>query len=99
MEHTPAFDTYAQEHLKKLDKFLQHERTPIIIELVLDAHHKHAYNRAELRVKTPHYDLNAHKEAPDLYLAIDQVVDAMLHELGTAKRKRVDEQKDGNHRP
>jgi ribosomal subunit interface protein len=96
---TPAFDNYAREHIQKLDKFLATERTPIIIELVLDPHRTHAYNLAELRVKTPNYDLNVSKEANDMYLAIDQAVDAMLHALATAKRKRVDEQKGDVHRP
>lgn len=98
-DHSPAFDNYAREHIQKLDKFLATERTPIIIELVLDPHHTHAYNRAELRVKTPHYDLNVSKETNDMYLAIDQVVDAMLHALATEKRRRVDEAKGDVHRP
>jgi putative sigma-54 modulation protein len=95
MDHSPVLDAYAQKELAKLAKFLESEKTPIFIEFVLEAQRTHHHHRAELRVKTPNYTLNAHKESPDMYLAIDAAVDAMVHELGKAKRKLVDDHKRG----
>jgi ribosomal subunit interface protein len=95
MDHQPVLDDYARKYIAKLEKFLKDERTPIIVELVLDAERTHHHHGAELRVKTPHYTLNAHKEGPDMYLLIEALVDAMCSELRRAKDRRVDTQQEG----
>lgn len=96
MEHSPVLEEFANKHLEKLDKLLEHERTPIIIDLIMEASHVHAHHKVELRIKTPHYDLIAHHEGPELYQEVDRVVDKMLAELRRAKEKRVDTEKKGD---
>lgn len=95
MEHSPVLEEQARKHLEKLDKFLVSERTPIFIELVLEAQRTHHHHRVELRVKTPHYDLNVHREGPEVYQVLNDVVDIMNNDLREAKRKRIDEDKKG----
>ena len=72
---------------------IEGERTPIMIDLILEASHVHAHHRVELRVKTPHYDLIAHHEGPEMYQEIDRVTDKMVQEIRRAKERLVDEQK------
>jgi ribosomal subunit interface protein len=93
MEPTPVIEEFAQKHLERLDKLLENERTPIYIDLVLEAFPNHAHQRVELLVKTPHYDLVAHHEGPEMYQEIDRVVDIMMRELRKAKERFNDEQK------
>lgn len=93
MDHSPVIEEFANDHLKKLEAFLEDERTPIAIDLVLTAQPVHAHHKVELRVKTPHYDLFAQHEGPEMYQEIDRVTDKMLQELRRAKEKRIDDQK------
>lgn len=95
MDSSPVLEEFAHKHLEKVEKFLEHERTPIMIDLVMEASHVHAHHKVELRVKTPNYDLVAHHEGPELYQEVDRVVDKMIAELRRAKEKRVDEVKKG----
>jgi ribosomal subunit interface protein len=96
MEHSPVLEEFAQKHLEKLEKFLATERTPIYIDLVLEAYPNHAHHKVELRIKTPHYDLVAHHEGPEMYQEVDKVTEKMLQELRKAKEKFVEEAKKGD---
>lgn len=91
MDHAAAIENYANEHLGKIEKFLEGEPSPISIDLVMEPSKTREHNRVELRVKTPHYDLIAHHEGPQFYKQLDHVIDVMLQQLLQAKRKRIDE--------
>ena len=93
MDSTPVLEEFANKHLEKIEKLLESERTPIYIDLVLDAADVHANNKVELRVKTPNYELVAHHEGPEMYQEIDRVTDKMIIEIRRAKERRVDEDK------
>jgi ribosomal subunit interface protein len=93
MESSPVLEEFANKHLEKVEKLLEHERTPIFIDLVLEASHVHAHHKVELRVKTPNYELVAHHEGPEMYQEIDRVTDKMIQEIRRAKERRVDEEK------
>ena len=94
MEHAAAIENYANEHLKKIEKFLEHEPTPIAIDLLMEPSKTREHNRVELRVKTPHYDLISHHEGPQFYKVLDHVIDVMMQELLNAKRKRIHDRDD-----
>jgi ribosomal subunit interface protein len=92
MNHSEPMEAHVNKQLEKVQHFLMNERTPIHIDMVLTASRLHAHPRAELRIKTPHFDLVTHyeKEGIDLYEAIDHTIDKMyklLHE----EKKRYDE--------
>jgi ribosomal subunit interface protein len=93
IDSTPVLEEFAHKHLDKLHKFLDHERAPVSIDLVLDVATVHAHHKAELRVKTPDYDLIAHHEGPDMYQEIDRVVDIMLGEIRRVKNKLMHERR------
>lgn len=92
MDHSNPMEDHVNKQLEKIEHFLLNERTPIAIDMVLTASRLHAHPRAELRIKTPHYDLVTHyeHEGVDMYEAIDRTIDKMyklLHE----EKKRVNE--------
>ncbi len=95
MDHVAAIENYANDKLNKVEHFLEHEPTPIYLDLILEPSKVHEHHRVELRVKSPHYDLISNYEGPEFYKILDRVVDVMLQELTREKRKQIDER---NHR-
>ena len=96
IDSTPVLEQFIQSHLEKVERLLENERTPIMIDLMLEASKVHAHHKVELRVKTPHYDLVAHHEGPEMYQEIDRVCDKMVTEIRRAKEKRVSSEKNGD---
>ena len=93
IDSTPVLEEFINSHLEKVERLLENEPTPIMIDFIIDASHVHAHDKVEIRVKTPHYDLVAHHEGPEMYQEIDRVCDKMVREIRRAKEKRVDDQK------
>jgi ribosomal subunit interface protein len=91
--HSDVAENYANEQLVKIEEFLKHEQTPIIIDLIFTPAHLHAHHRVELLVKTPNYDLVTHYEGPEFYDAIDNVIDSMYRQLLEKKDKHVEDRK------
>lgn len=89
MDHSDAIEKHAQDKLAKLDKFFKREPSPIIIDLVLEAHRESHYFIAELRVKSTHYDLIARTEGNDMYSMIDEAVHKMVKEISRKKERLV----------
>jgi ribosomal subunit interface protein len=95
MPHSPTLEEFSNKHMEKVERFLQHEQEPIHIELILDAERTHHHHRVEILVKSPHYDLVAHAEGPEMYDLITQVTHTMHQELLKKKERLVDEKKHG----
>lgn len=93
MDHVSSIENYANRRLDKVEHFLQNEKTPVYIDLVLEPSKVHEHHHIELRVKSPHYDLISNYEGPEFYNVLDHVVDTMISELTEEKRKIVDERK------
>lgn len=96
MPHSAAIEEYVHEQLAKIEEFLeQSERTPIHIDMVIQAAKVHAHPRVELRIKTPHYNEVTHceKAGVDIPEAVKHVVDVMYRTLHNAKKKRMDHRK------
>ncbi len=79
MEHSPVIEQQAKEKILKIKELIQDPewRTPRYAELWLKANKQHNHHLAKLHLKTPDFNLNAHEESPDMYLAVDRVVDKM----------------------
>ncbi|MBT3455500.1 ribosome-associated translation inhibitor RaiA [bacterium] len=96
MDSSPVIEEYIGSSIEKVTRLLKRETSPISIEIVLEAARKHHHHRAEIILKSPHYDLFSHFECPEMYLAIDKAVDRMVHEVTKAKEKRIDLRKHSN---
>lgn len=95
MEHSSVMEDYINGQLDKIERFLQNEREPVHLELVLEPSKVHAHNRVEIRVKTPDYYLVSDYEGPEFYEVVDRVLDVMYRRLCEKKRQLVDERKSG----
>ncbi len=93
MKHSDAIERYANEQLDKIEKFLENERTPIYIDLVLQSDDFPSHYRIELRVKTPEYDKISNYEGHKFNDVLDRVIDVMYHELREEKKKQMDKRR------
>ena len=94
MEHSDVMEQHANKQLERVEKFLEHERTPIFIELFLEPSHVHSHHKIELVIKTPNYDRAIGFEGADFYKVLDHVIDTMnvkLHE--DKQRLKIDDAK------
>lgn len=96
MDHSEAMENYVNEQLHKIEAFLENERDPRSLDIVLASGKIHAHHLVEFRLKTPHYDLVASHEGPHMYQEIDHVIDTMYHEILKAKERRIDDEKKKN---
>lgn len=98
IEKTQPMEETCNKHLKKIEHFLENERTPIFIDLVLQPSKVHAHHYVELRVKTPHYNKISSYEGPEFYDVVNRVVDIMYRELLQCKNKETEHRKEvGRH--
>lgn len=94
-EHTPALDKHIDEQMAKIERFLTEEPTPRVIEVSVETHDVHQFNRVVARVKSPHYDCYAEHEGPDIMAEINEVMDRLYAQLRATKQKIVDHHKKG----
>ena len=92
MQHSKAMEQHALAKLKKVEELLKGEEweTPKYLELWLKANPQHPHHATELILKTPQFNLNAHDENTDMYVAIDTTVDKMFTQLSKEKKKLQD---------
>ena len=95
MDHSDVLEEYANQQLQKIEDFLENERTPIRIDLILEPAKLRQHSRVELRVKSPNYDLisNYEHEGQEFYDVLDRVIDVMYNELHEAKDRMDDKRK------
>lgn len=93
MDSTAALENYVDTQLANILAFLENEREPIYLHVILTDGRPHAHHGAELLIKSPHYDLIAKDEKPDLYEAIMAVADNMYLQLREKKKKNMDDER------
>jgi ribosome-associated translation inhibitor RaiA len=93
MEHSQVLDDYANGQLGRIISFLEHEPSPVYVELTFTPSKVHAHHHVELLVKSPHYDEFYSYTGPDFYDVVDKVIDGMYRKLLEAKDKRVEDRK------
>jgi len=95
MDHSDALENYVNDQLAKVISFLENEREPIYLDVVLESGTPHAHPQVEVRLKSPNYDLISNYEGNDMYDTIDRVIDVMYQQLQEKKEERVDKKKKG----
>lgn len=93
--HSGPMEDHANQQLKKIEKFLENERSPVNIDLIFEPSKLRQHSRVELRIKTPHYDLVSHYEfeGTEFYDVLDRVIDVMYRRLHEEKDKHVEDRK------
>ncbi|GMU19587.1 MAG: hypothetical protein AMXMBFR12_07790 [Candidatus Babeliales bacterium] len=86
-------EQHIHDQLAKIKHFLEHERSPIYMEIIIKPSKIHAHHRIEFLLKSPNYDLVTHEEGPKIYQVLDNVIDKMYANLRKEKDKRVEDRK------
>jgi ribosomal subunit interface protein len=92
-EASPTIENHINEQLAKILHFLEHERDPRYIEIIIKPGRTHAHHQVEFLLKTPNYDLVTHDEGPKVYQLLDNVIDAMYAQLRREKDRHVENRK------
>jgi ribosomal subunit interface protein len=100
MEHSSVIDEHVRKQLVRLEKFLEQERTPASIEVIIEAMPLRSFYIVDLRVHTPRFRELVKDEGHDIYLIIDSVVATMNNQLRRLKEHMLDDRKNNaNNRP
>ncbi len=92
-DSSPVMEKHIHDQLAKIVRFLEHEGSPIYIELIIQPGHVHAHHHVEFLLKSPHYDLVTHDEGPKVYQMIDNAIDTMYARLRKEKDRHVEDRK------
>lgn len=93
MEATPDIENYAYAALERVMGALEHERTPINVDLILSPGRPHAHHAVELLIKTPNYDVICKEEGPHLYQLLDLACDIAYRQIHEQKKRNLDGRK------
>jgi ribosomal subunit interface protein len=98
IEKTKHMEEHCNKQLAKVEHLLEHERTPVFIDLRLEPSKVHAHHFVELRVKTPTVEKISTYEGPEFYEVVDHVIDVMYRELCEWKHKETEHRRNiGRH--
>lgn len=100
MDHSQVLEEYANQKMAKIDTFLEHEKTPITINLIFEPSKAREHHKIELRITSPDYHVIAMREhqGEKFYEELDHVIDIAYRELLKQKEKRITDRKQ-NHNP
>ena len=92
MPHSEPLEAHTKEKIDKIFEVLKRatETTPFNVEVWLKAHKTHPHHVAEMHLKTKNFDLMAHDEGPDMYVAVDNTVDKMVRLIKKEKERMSD---------
>jgi putative sigma-54 modulation protein len=95
MEHSNPLEAHTRQKLEKLHEHLKQsdQKPPFYVEVWLKANKLHPHHCADIHLKTSVFDLNAHDEGTDMYVAIDNTVDKILALVRKHKTKQKDKHK------
>lgn len=92
-DSSPVMEKHINEQMGKIVRFLEHERSPIYLEIIIQPGRIHAHHHVEFLLKTPNYDLVTHDEGPKVYQMVDNVIDTMYSRLRKEKDRHVEDRK------
>jgi len=93
MDSSPTIEEYVNNKVAKLEKILHKERTPIKLEIILEAQRVHIQHSVELRLHCADYHVRAQVEGKDLYAQVDEAFDVLFRDIQKKKGKRLVERK------
>jgi len=92
MDSSEAMEQYAAKYLTKLKKYLgKEEPDSVFVSVVFEGKLNHHMYVCEVRIKTPHFDVQVKKEGADMYPLIDETMKIVEQELQNKKQRNVDD--------
>ncbi|MFA5999141.1 MAG: ribosome-associated translation inhibitor RaiA [Candidatus Babeliales bacterium] len=92
MEPSQAMEQYAAKYLTKFKKYFgKEEPDSIFVSVVFEGQLNHHIYACEVRIKTPHFDVQVKRESADMYELIDETMKIVEQELQKTKQRFVDD--------
>lgn len=93
MDHSEPMQEHVNKQLEKIEKFLEHEQTPVHIDLVMEPSKTREHHFIELKIKSPSYDVIAKREhsGDKFYEELDKVIDTAYRQLREQKSRNHDD--------
>ena len=93
MDSSPATENFLNEKLAKVEMFLESEKSPVYLDVVLtggstSGQERNIFN-VEIRVKGPHFSIIAQEEGYEIFATIERAVDTAVQEINKMKKKRL----------
>lgn len=85
---TDAIKNYVWDKFQKIEKILKTEQQPIYVDMVITIVSPKPAHVVEMRLRAPGYTVVVEKENPELYRAIDEVLDLTWQQITQEKEKR-----------
>jgi putative sigma-54 modulation protein len=99
---TPAIREYFEKKIQALNKLIDLEQDNVLIQAELGKTSKHhrsgEFFKAEVNVNVAGTTYRAESEKEDLYEAIDEVKDRLMHEIKTSKDKHTSSVRKGSQK-
>ena len=74
-----AIRNYIDENLAKIGHLLDHVKDPVFIDITVDIAKPHPHHQFDFRLHGPHFEIIVKREGPELYLAIDVVIELICN--------------------
>ncbi|HSW75753.1 MAG TPA: HPF/RaiA family ribosome-associated protein [Candidatus Saccharimonadales bacterium] len=92
MEPSHTIEQYAAKYLTKFKKYLgKEESDSVFVSVVFEGEFNHHMYACEVRIKTPHFDVQVKKEGHDMYPLIDETMKVVEQDLQNKKQRIVDD--------
>lgn len=85
--HSKVIEEHIEKNLERIIKFIEHERSPKYIDIVLDFHPDHAHNGIDIHITTPSYNVVVKREGEDIFMVINEALDVVYNDLRKLKNK------------
>lgn len=94
MDRSEPMSEHIDKQLHKIEKFLERERTPIHLDMVLEPSKTREHHCIELKVTTADYEAFCKREysGEAFYKELDSVIDTVYRQLLEQKRRHHDDQ-------
>lgn len=88
--NSDSIKNYVWDKFAKIEKLLASEQEPIHVDIVVTIVKPHPAHKVEMHLRAPRYNVIVERENPDLYAAINEVLDITWEQISEKKEERED---------
>lgn len=89
-ERSAAIRNYLLDKFAHVFTLLEHEQEPIYVDIVVTVLSPHPHHHVEIRIAEPRYRLIINKEDPELYRAINELMDIVFQKINNHKNELIE---------
>lgn len=91
MQHSVALENHTNERINKIEKLLENLGKPKSVEVFLKYNPHRAHHEVEVHLVNKEIKAEAHASEPDIYSALDEAMDKIVHAIKKMRGIQIDE--------